>query len=388
MPFLRNSRRNLRIATEYEVINRVFEKYMGSGELFFRSEFSAFPIELLHRTEDNILVFQSPEPIEGDRISLFSIVRERFIDFECEDVAPAGPHYPGESYQARIVRCFVAMDKRVHKRIEFADSRPLATGLTTVKVRELQKDFMKSLSVKMIVEEFLHRFEGVDYRKVSFPDDKDLSPPVRFVMASGKRIHIDKLSDTASFFSDNRELFDESRFQDIEDELRRWFQGNAPSLHSIMVVPVTYRPILGSPFPTGYLTLANKERSIDAALVEAVDAVMNDLSEKIRNGNLVDSTTTAQILDVSAGGARILLSDAQIIERLLRQDVVYFTMNFRDDHPLLISGKPVYAYQGDEGTCRIGVDFNGSRFGPSIESVLPIHVRHFLSRASLNGGAN
>ncbi len=388
MPFLRNSSRNLRVATEHEVISRVFEKYIHSGELFLRMEFRAVPVTLLHRTEDNILVLQSTEPIEGDRISLYSIVRERFIDFECDDVAPAGPHYPGDSYQARIVRCFVAMDKRLHKRLEFGESRPLATALTTVKVRELQKDFVKSLSVKMIVEEFLHKFEGVDYRKVSFPDDKDLSPPVHFVMATGNRIHIDNLSDTASFFSEYGELFGQSRYRESAEELRRWFQGNAPSLRSILVVPVTYRPILGSPFPAGYLTLANKDRSIDAALVGTVDAFIEDLSEKIRNGNLVDSSTTGEILDVSTGGVKIQISDAQTIERLLRQNVVFFTMNFREDHPLLISGKPVYAYQVDTGICRIGVDFNGSRFGPSIEGVLPIHVRHFLSRASMSGGAH
>ncbi len=381
MPFLRNSSRKIRSATEVGIISRVLEKYVNIGELYRRSEFNALPVELLEHPSDNQLVLRFNEPVDGESVSIFTIVNGRFIDFECDSISPAGNDFSAHSYRVRIARCSIALEKRTHERIGFRENRPAAVGLSTVKVRERQRDFLDSLSVKMIVEEFIQKIEGVDYKRVSFPFEKDLSPPVRYVIETGNMMHIEDISNPLSFFAANESLFGKDGFETPGEELRRWLQNNATSMHSIFVRPVTYRPIVGEPFPVGYLTLINKERSIDANRIKAVDAFIEDLSEKIRNGNLIESSADAAIIDVSPGGAKIELTDTGLMDRLVKQNVIIFKMSFKENDPLLISGSPAYVYRRNDGECFIGVDFRGSRFGPGIASVIPLHVKHFFSLA-------
>jgi len=124
--------------------------------------------------------------------------------------------------------------------------------------------------------------------------------------------------------------------------------------------------------------IINKDAAIEENQIDRIDAFIRDLSETIRNGNLIESKTDGAILDVSAGGVKIELSAPKLVEKIVSQNVILFEMNFQEDNPLLISGHIVYVFKRDDGGYLVGVDFNGSRFGPKIKSVLPIHIKNFL----------
>jgi hypothetical protein len=134
---------------------------------------------------------------------------------------------------------------------------------------------------------------------------------------------------------------------------------------------------VGDEFAVGYVMIINREKEIDESLIHDVDAFIRDLSEKIRNGNLIESKMGGSIVDVSTGGVKIEISDTKLVDKLLSQNVILFEMNFQEGNPILISGHIVYIFKQEEGGYLVGVDFSGSRFGPKIRNVLPIHLRNY-----------
>ena len=380
MSFLRNMPRKSRSAVEIDTINRILNKYVDFKDLYLKSDFRAEPIEFLENCGDACLVLRFNEPLLEEQVDAYTVVHERFIDFKMEMVSPAEPTYPENSYKMKIIKCSIALDKREHERFQFPEARPIVSSIATIKVKEKESDFRKSLSVKMIMEEFMNKLEGVDFKRVIFKDDKDIPPTVQYVMESGLPLHLKDLSDPGAFFSENEKYFEETNSVDLKNDLHLWIQNNSAGVKSILVRPVTYYPLVGEEFPIGYVVVINKNEAIDETMIERVDAFIRDLSERIRNGNLLESKMDGAVIDVSAGGVKIDCTDIKLVEKLVSQNVIVFEMNFKEDIPLLVSGRIVYVFKRDDGGFFVGVDFSGSRFGPKIKNVLPIHIKHFLGR--------
>ncbi len=376
MSFLRHTARKSKNAVEIDAINRILNKYVDFKDLYLKSDFKAKQVEFLENCGDACLVLHFNEPLQEDRLEMYTVVNERFIEFEMELASPAGPTYPENSYVMRILKCSIALDKRDFDRVQFPENRPAVTNIATIKVREREGDFRKSLSVKMIAEEFINKLEGVDFKKVVFKDEKEIPPPVQYVIDSGLPLHLKNLAETDDFFAEHDAFFKDSAA--LREDLYRWIQNNAANNHSLLVWPITYYPMVGDEFSIGCVMIINKDTTIEETQIDRVDAFIRDLSETIRNGNLVESKTDGTIIDVSAGGVQIELSDPKLVEKIVSQNVILFEMNFQEDNPLLISGQIVYVFKRDEGGYLVGVDFRGSRFGPKIKSVLPIHIKNFL----------
>ena len=380
MTFLRNNQRKLKSATDVEAINLVLDKYVDFSDIHLHSESSESDMELMERLEGNSIIIRFNEPLVESKFKIFTVVRGRYIEFELEMLSPAGPDYADFSYKMRIAKCSIALDKREQERTIFKDKQPEVENITTIKVRERESDFRKSLSVKMIVEEYINRIQGVDFKKIHFRDGSELPIVVQYVIESGEPLLIPDTSDTSRFFAERETFFKNTESPGLREELNRWLQNNAGTVKSVMVEPVRYSPLVGEPFTVGYLVLMNRDRPIDDEIKRSLEGFAEELSERIRNGNLAETKGGGKIIDVSTGGVRIELSDMKLVEKLAAQNIVVCEMNFKDDNPLLISGSIVYVYNREDGTYYVGVDSRGSRFGPQIKNVLQIHIDHFLYR--------
>jgi hypothetical protein len=384
--FLRDKPRSLKSTTNIDAIRRVLEKYVDFQHLYIREKFKIIPVQHHDSIDDTTVVLQFNRPIEEERVEIFTVVRGRFIDFNLDILSPADARYPANSYIARISNCSIALDKRDHERTLFKEIFPPARNIATIKIIERENDFRKSLSVRMIVEEYITGIEGVDVKKINFKDDKDLSPAVSYVMESGKVLHIADTSDVSGFFNNNHEYFEITNSVELRDNLRQWFQNNSAIIKSILVRPILYYPLVGKEFPFAYLSVINREQPITDGDVERIDAFMGDLSDRIRNGNLIESKSEGAIIDVSTGGVRITLDDAAMVQKLVSQNIIVLDMNFKDSNPITISGRIIWVYKKDEGGFLMGIDFSGSQFGPKMRNALVIHVKDFLSRKNHRAG--
>lgn len=382
MSFLRNTTRKSKNAVKIDAINRILNNYVDLKDLYLKSEFRSEAVQFVEDCGDACLVLRFDRQLEeNERVDIFTIVNGRFIEFEMEMLSPAGPRYTTPyCYVMKIHKCSIALEKREHERYDFDEVRPSVTNIATIKVRERESDFRKSLSVKMIVEEFMNKLGGVDFTRVVFKDEKDIPPPVRFVIESGTQLHIKNMAETDGFFAEHDEFFSSAGSAGLRDDLFRWIQNNTGNNKSLLVLPLIYYPIVGDEFAMGYAVIINREKDIDESQMGGIDAFIRDLSEKVRNGNLVESESDGTIVDISTGGGKIELSDTKLVDKLVSQNVIMFEVNFQEDNPLLLSGRIVYVYKRDEGGFLVGVDFRGSRFGPKIKNVLPIHIRNFRRR--------
>lgn len=379
MSFLRNNQRKLKSATDIEAIGLVLDKYVDFGDIHLRSEFSESEMEFKERLDGNCLIIRFDEPQEESKLKIYTVVRGRYIEFDLEMLSPAGPEYPDFSYKMCIEKCSIALDKREHERTNFRELKPAVNNITTIKVREREPDFRKSLSVKMIAEEYISRIEGVDFKKLHFRDGSEIPAVVQYVIESGEPLMIPDTSNISGFFSEHEAFFKSAESLELREEMNRWLQSNSGSVKSVLIEPVRYSPLVGEPFTVGYLQLMNRDKPIDAEVRKSLDGFAEDLSERIRNGNLAETKGGGRVVDISVGGIRIELSDGKLVEKLVAQNIVVCEINFKEANPLVISGTIVYAFNREDGTFFLGVDSRGSRFGPQLKSVLPLHVEHFMS---------
>jgi hypothetical protein len=187
MSFLRNTTRKSKSAVEVDAIDMILNKYVDFKDLYLKSDFRSEAVQFVENCGNACLVLRFDEPLqdENDLVDVFTVVRGRFIEFEMKMISPAEPQHPSYSYVMKILKCSIALEKREHERFQFTEKLPAVTNIATIKVREREGDFMKSLSVKMIVEEFINKLEGVDFKRVVFNDEKDIPPPVQYVIESG-----------------------------------------------------------------------------------------------------------------------------------------------------------------------------------------------------------
>jgi hypothetical protein len=378
MPFIKDTTRKLRNASEINKINHILEQYVDFNNLFIQSDFKTIPVKYIDHPEEDTLRLLFNKPLEEDHVRMYSVVHDRFIEFHLETIAPSGKGHPDLAYDMKILNCLIATDKREHERFQFSEKKPLVKEISTIKVAEREGDFRKSLLIKLIVEEFINKLNGIDFKKVYFRDDKNPPPTVKYVIESGNMLHLKNTSDVAEFFNINEKFFNETKVSTLKEDLLRWAQTNASSVRSILVKPVPYHPLVGNEFIVGFLSVMNREKTIDAPEMEHLDAFINELSVQIRNGNLIETKAEGIIHDVSAGGGKIELSDPKLVDKIMAQNIIVFEMNFREKTPIMTSGKIVYLYKNDDGGYYIGVNFKGSQFGPQLTKVLPIHVKHFL----------
>jgi hypothetical protein len=104
---------------------------------------------------------------------------------------------------------------------------------------------------------------------------------------------------------------------------------------------------------------------------------MEDLSEKIRDGNSIVNKSKGKVRNISPSGARIEIDDAELAQKISKQHNISLNLNLKVDNPLHVAGKVIYIYKNTKNTFLLGLDFSGSKFGPRIKKVLPNQVKEF-----------
>jgi hypothetical protein len=319
--------------------------------------------------EDGSLILQFYHPLESKKLKIYTIISDRYVEFDCESVGEAGD-YPPCSYIIHVLKCSLAMVKREHPRVLFGDRKPDVNNFILLKTPETEKDFAKSLSVKMIVDEFASKLVKYDSRKVYYKGDKDAPPDVNYVMETGGALLIDDIARAEQVIREK--IKDHDAAADVKMRLNKLIG----TYTSLLVSPLNYTPIVGDTFNLGYIDLMTKERRIEASEIDDLIVFAEDLSERVRNGNCVIHEAKGKVIDVSAGGVQIELSNEDLVKKISSQNTAMFDMHFQENNPLRVSGKIVWIKRLD-GAYRLGVDFKGSRFGERFSRVIENHLKHF-----------
>ncbi len=373
--YLKNTKRELKSASEADKIDRIIQKYVNVENLYIRNDQVNERVQFLEHPDTDKLILNFTFELVEKKIKIFTSISERYVEFELDVIKEAGQEYPPNSYLVQMTNSSLALAKREFPRINFTEHKPEVINIAVMKVKETQAAFLKSLSVKMIIDQFVEKLSEYDQKKVYYSSDDTIPPEVQVVIKTGQTLLIPNLDAPSDYIKDFGE-----KGTALKNEIDTKINNLKTNNKSLLVKPVHYYPLIGKGFNAAYMHLSTREREIGEADLTSTDDFMEDLSEKIRNGNCIDSKSKGNVLDVSEGGVKIQLFDENLVKKLVSQDVLTFEMEFIEDNPLKVSGRIVYIYKDKDNSYHIGIDFEGSHFGRRLKKVINNHVKKFNQR--------
>jgi hypothetical protein len=129
---------------------------------------------------------------------------------------------------------------------------------------------------------------------------------------------------------------------------------------SIIICPVIYITEESRSIPFAYIQLISKNENFSIEQMLEVKDLSFKLVDRIREANTVLLSVHQQILDISKGGVRLMISDENLKKYLIKSRGFIFDVLFKLQAPITIYGEIKYTSYDDRGTLYIGVDFAGN----------------------------
>ena len=370
MALIRDKKRELRSVKEIEIIDNIFNKYIDTSNLFLKSGYNNDYITFVDRVNSDELLLTFSHEITEKEVTLYTIVSNRYVEFKLTVVSKMGDPYPPCTYKLKINASSLAMVKRESRRVSFDQDKPRITHIAVSKVRETEAELKKSISVQVIIKDYVDRIEGYDLKRIFYRDDDDLPLEVQFTVKKGESLFIPDLKNVKEFLKNNdaymRDEFMPNFKSNLEVELRKLSMEYA----SLVIYIVNYAPLTAEVFPVCYVMLGTKDRVIDADEFDKINFISGGISDKIRKGNYREFETEGVVINLSLGGALVELKDSELIRQLSILDGILFNLVFKLRDPVRISASVVFIQQNDEGSYHAGLQFKGSYFGKEIRKVI------------------
>lgn len=374
MSFVRDRKRDLKFVGEIDKIDGILKKYIDTGNLYLKSPIEDDRVEYVERDENSITLTFAHELTEKE-VVVYTFVSNRYVQFNLELGSKAGPRYAPYTYVLKINSCGLAAEKRVEDRYSFEDDHPRLTRILVSKVRETEAELKKSISVQVIIKDFLDRLEGYDLKKAYFSSDRDIPPEVLFVIEKKEPVRIADLREMKSFFSENDEFIKSNLDSKFRSDLEVSFRKYSKDYQSLVIQPIDFQSLLGDVFPVCYFVLGTRVRTIDMEEAATIAGFSEDISEKIHKGNYREFDSKGKVVNISMSGALVEINDENLIRHLSLLDGILFNLVFKLRDPIRISAVVVYIYNVDKGVYQVGLEFKGSYFGPECRKVIEERLR-------------
>jgi hypothetical protein len=368
--FIKNKTREVKTVIEIDKINEVLKKYIDFNKIFLKKTFQERPVKFLDHPNDVSLLLNFENSISEDEIIIYSIVKDRYIDFIMNKISEAEANYPDNSYLFKINQANVSAVTRASIRNIFISHFPSASRVKLSRVKETVNDLKSTILINVLIKDYFNRLKNYDFKKVFSKDDPSLPAEIKFVIKSNLTLFIKDTSTTDKFINDNSDFLIESGGEELKSELIARFKKFQKEYKSFLIRPIEYLTKTGDQFAIAYLMIASKDTNLDEDDILETDQLALDLSEKIKDGNTVEYSSKGKIINLSPDGACIEFDDAELFNEIVHQDSMIFNLNFRGEQPIRVSGAISYIYTFKEPLFRIGINFTGSKYGPLFKKIV------------------
>jgi len=286
--FLKNKTRDFKSVNEIDKINEVLKKYIDFNKLLLKKPFEDSPVKFLDHPQDDSLLLNFDSIISENEITIFSIVKERYIDFNLIKISDASSNYPQNTYQFKINKANLSAATRANIRKTFVNLSPSASRVKLSKVKETVNDLKSTVLINVLIKDYVNRLKNYDFKKVFTKDDPGLPPEIKFVIKSNLTLFIKDTSTTDKFINDNSDFLIESGGEELKAELISRFKKFQKEYKSFLIRPIEYLSKTGDQFAIAYLMVASKNSNLDEDDILETDQLALDLSEKIKDGNVLE----------------------------------------------------------------------------------------------------
>ena len=201
MNFLKNSDRKIRHVSEMSTIREMIKKYINLNDLYYLNtgNLRPEPVRFLQLNDgESAMIIQFPCPVDDYNVRIYSIVSDRYVEFNMENVTGDDKSLGINTYRLKLKTCNLAMDKRSSTRIPLENGVCIVDNISISKFNETSKELSRAVFVKILVKEFTDKLSEYDTKIVRLIDEEP-SPEILLIKKTNMDIVLNDPSEISVF---------------------------------------------------------------------------------------------------------------------------------------------------------------------------------------------
>lgn len=305
--------------------------------------------------DKTIMVVTDPTYEHDGRIIVYGL-SDKYIEVDLQVLEERGPGY----YHCKVRSARRATAGRRDLRFKIAAEEAYATNFRISKHTIDLTSFKIPTSIKVLLDQYGNsNSQKADIVKVDVFSTNETDPVLNAVKKTGKTFLVEDAASPESYvpmtddFIDPNEVYGDSLDMVIKKNVEKGYT-------SILVVPIIYITEDESSMPFGYIHMISKSESFGLEKVLELKDDSFRLVDRIRDANTMMVNVHQQIIDISRGGAKLKISDPNLIRSFMKSKGFVFDIVFKLQAPITIYGDIKVTYTDESGNMFIGVDFEGN----------------------------
>ncbi len=369
------SKRQMDVFSEKEKKLHVLTKFLLNQELFIRDSKTSSEIAFLKKVNPEatkVLLHKVGGTLweVGQSIVLYKILG-RYVQMEATVELAKGEG----QYIVNLEKLAIAKKEREKQRFVVPPGIVWITNILVTKAKIETDMFQVPMAVKVSFEDFQHRMKEkigkTDLLTISVFKDTD-NDRIKAVKKTSKILFIANANDESSFSTSLGEdflIYDNEVDTDVEDlilTLRK--QG----ILSEVIIPILYiNEEDESSIPIGYVHWQTKGHKLDFAEVIALKTQTFEMIDRLRNSNMMTITEKFPVMDISEGGLKVKINNAELHRVLPKIPGFNFDIFFKMQSPITCYGSIKSIRPDEEGNMIVGLSIAGhsSRKGEKLRFI-------------------
>jgi len=303
--------------------------------------------------DGTVMLVTDQEFTPEDSITLYGLL-DKYFEIDMKVMETRGPGY----LRCRIVSMRKASRGRRDLRFRVTPEKVIATNFKISKHTIDITNFTIPTGIKVIIEQFQSQQSRLaDIFKVDVFQPGD--PIIDRVKRTQKTVYIEDFSNPESLKPENDNFVDLAEFLGSEaDQYLK--KGIERGYKSLIISPVIYITQAEQPIPFAYIQAVSKKDVLPMEKVLEIKELGFTLMDRIRDANTLMVPVHQQIVDISLGGAKLLLSDENLKKYVVHSKGFVFDIVFKLQAPITIYGDVKFTFSDNTGNLFVGVDFAGN----------------------------
>jgi hypothetical protein len=344
------------ILSEEEILDVLKSKF-SNRKLYIKYALDKTGVSINEYLPDNTLMLVTDPDYrnEDNSITIYGL-SDKYIEFDLDILEDRGPGY----FKCKVKLCRKALQGRRDLRFKIAPDEVVATNFRVSKHTIDISALNIPTSIKVVLEQFQSQNSKMsDVVKVEVFRHDDRDRVINQMKKTGKALFVPDAADPGSYKAESGDFLD--MVEIYAKELSEVIKKNVEhGYKSILVVPLIYITETTESVPFAYIQLISKTRQFT---IDDVLELKNDsfkLVDRIRDANTLLVPIHQQVIDISRGGARLKIVDANLQKYILKSRGFIFDLVFKLQAPITIFGEVKVSYMDDENNLFVGVDFEGN----------------------------
>lgn len=337
-------------------IIRILREQFSSRKLYIKYDVEKREVMINEYNADNTLMTVTDPNYMADKSFTIYGLSDKYIEIDLNIVEQFGPGY----FKCRIVSAKRATEGRRDLRFKVNKGDAVATNFRVSKHTIDVSRFSIPTSIKVVLDQFQSvNTKFADQFKVDVLSSDTKDAVLKNIKNTGKTLFISDVNDPESY----RAMTDD--FVDIAGiyghELSKLIKINVEKgFKSIIIVPVIYITEDENSVPFAYIQVISKSDILGLDKVIELKDMSFKLVDRIRDANTLLISVHQQILDISRGGAKLKISDPDLMKYIQKSRGFIFDIVFKLQAPMTIYGEIRTTSIDEDGKLIIGVDFGGN----------------------------